>query len=397
MNAKQIKQINLCISAILFATLAATARADSIADLNGDGCVDLDDFAIFQQEYTGPACEVASFIVMNTVPAGGAGPDYTFDMSRDLITVSQFVTFINDAQANPANERGSNLDFQPNGDVGLPAGASNAVFDISDNTHEFFDNGIAYNDAAALGDRYTFDPARATHPIVGVTWTGAAKFCNWLTIDQGFKASQRAYAEGPAAADWRPVTITSKAWSTRDLNDAERQSLVDNIRGFRLPMDNVGTIIGFLDQQENIYNEWYKAAAFDPRAPDTFREGPGGEIISPDHWIYGFGRDTISGSDANFFASGDSFDDGTTPVGFYNGVNPGTNASANRFGLSDMSGNVWQWTQDYAADRTFHALRGGSWDFDFGDFLAVSDRGLLPTGASEPITGFRVLRVPDPN
>jgi formylglycine-generating enzyme required for sulfatase activity len=50
-----------------------------------------------------------------------SGPEYTFNMGRFEVTVSQYIAFLNDAEGNQDNERGANLAFRSWGDVGLPA------------------------------------------------------------------------------------------------------------------------------------------------------------------------------------------------------------------------------------------------------------------------------------
>ena len=48
--------------------------------------------------------------------------------------------------------------------------------------------------------------------------------------------------------------------------------------------------------------------------------------------------DTISGSDANYWDSGDQWDNDTSPVEYY---------AANGYRLYDMVGNVWEWVNDW--------------------------------------------------
>ena len=337
---------------------------------------------------------------MREVPGGGAGPGYAFRMGRYEITVSQFVAFLNNAEAHPS---GPHMVFQSGGDVGISGGQLDGMFDLSDNNNASFNNGITYSSAAVVGMRYGFNASRGNHPIVGVGWLGAVKFCNWLTIDQGLAVVERCYTEGSSMADWHPVTISGANWALRDLNAAERQDLVDNFPGFRLPMENVGFASAtWLSNQENTYNEWYKAAAYDPAAPGTTRTDPGGASVSPDHWFYGFGRDTRTGTDANYLGSAHPFQFGTTPVGYYDGTNHGgafgTNPNENPYAIFDLSGNVWEWGQDYA-DQVFvqHSLRSGSWvSAGVDDKLLASFRTSNLTEDTEINRGFRVVQVSQP-
>lgn len=102
---------------------------------------------------------------------------------------------------------------------------------------------------------------------------------------------------------------------------------------------------------------------------------------------------------ANFRESGSQWSGKqTAPVGSF---------GANRFGLYDMSGNVWEWTQDcwnenyhgapvdgkawQAGDCSRQVLRGGSWDFD-PEVARAAGRASSEPANRNIVLGFRLAR-----
>lgn len=155
------------------------------------------------------------------------------------------------------------------------------------------------------GSSFSISDFRASHPMVGVMWPGAASFCNWLSQANGLQAC------------YDPETWTC---------DFTRN-------GYRLPTEA----------------EWEYA-------------GRGGHL---DPYLnYPNGNNVIA-NQANIPQSGDPYETGpypqSTPVGFYDGSLrlksdfnwPGNAASyqtsdgANGFGLYDMQGNVWELLNDW--------------------------------------------------
>ncbi len=159
---------------------------------------------------------------------------------------------------------------------------------------------ISYN-----GSLFTMADFRANHPMVGVMWSGAAAFCNWLSVQNGLQ-----------------ICYNLQTWGCDFTKN-----------GYRLPSEA----------------EWEWA-------------GRGGHI-NP-YFNYPCG-DSLDINRANLPTSGDPYEAGTipqtTPVGFYDGtlkLNANYNwpssatsyqtlDGANGFGLYDMQGNAWEMLNDW--------------------------------------------------
>jgi formylglycine-generating enzyme required for sulfatase activity len=399
---------------------------------------------------------------MVTIPGSDPevnGPTYTYEISKYEITNAEYCTFLNDAeliqQSDPDDPRCTNMWFEP--------GTGNVYMtNIANRDYRLYwtsqlDSKIDYTPANSNGTRYSVETGFDDHPVGTVSWFGAAKFCNWLTIHAGMDASEICYHEGSTADAWYPITASN--WTANGLLDSERLDLVANYRGYRLPMDgiNAGTGDSICYVAANPYNEWYKAAAFDPAAPDTVRYGawdggsfadfteclsgpkegdsflppsaaclelfdyPVGDgdvdlqdftrfqrvepVHEPDHWVFGYGADTNTNADANLGNHGypPPFDE-TTPVGFYDGVHTlfdgtPTNDTRNQYALYDMCGNVAEWVSDtdlaHPWDSSYRAIRGGRWTSSGPEYAVNSVRNVvIARFCTYNNIGFRIVRSP---
>lgn len=180
------------------------------------------------------------------------------------------------------------------------------------------------------------------HPVTMVSWDDARKFCHWLTQKE------------------RSARLISAQQFYRLPTDAEwsRAAGLDN-ENAGLPMSKDARIRG-------VY-PWGKSWP-PPNAVGNYADRAAKEIFNGMRVI----RD---------------YDDGfptTSPVGRF---------PANRHGLYDMSGNVWQWCEDwYDPIRSNHVARGASWQSVEPRALLSSHRGSVPEGRGSSV-GFRCVLV----
>ena len=344
------------------------------------------------------------------------GPTYPYHIDRYEITNAQYCVFLNDAElalvTDPNDPRCTHMWIRSiNGDVFMTDVTSYSPGNEWDNrtlykTSDLPDSKIKYDISQAPGSRFYVLPSYDHHPVGTVSWYGAAKFCNWLTIRNGYGTEQRCYHEGDSPVDW--YAITASDWVNQGLLPEDRFELVRRYRGYRLPMDGVNVdntgpgVAHSWNIATNPYNEWYKAAAWDPNAPDTVRPGPGDyEEVQPDHWIFGFGADVYEPVDENTGQSFTIFPE-TTPVGWYNGINTladgtSTRDTRNRYGMYDLTGNVSEWVTDtslvYPWDTDDRAQRGGQYELSDLRWCTNTYRSIyIGRYFAENSEGFRIMR-----
>lgn len=314
------------------------------------------------------------------------GPAYDFWISTTEVTNDQFVAFLNDTLGNRNNLRGAFLYHDTDsGSVYLHDVEESVEGTEAPSPRHTV---VFYNATAGRirrqGDRYAVQTGFGRHPVVGVSWYGAVKYCNWLTLFSGLPSSARAYHEGPTIEDWRPSTADDATWMTVGLTDDQRERLATVAIGYRLPMDP-------LPSAPSAFGEWFKAA--------TARKALSGEMLFDS--VFGFGRNELAMTSANYLQSGDATVEGTNEVGYFDGIHfladgvTRTLGTENGYGLADLCGNVAEWTSEPFAlgEPTLRAVRGGSWTDAWNNpLLTNAVRQSVAADATPPTIGFRVVR-----
>jgi hypothetical protein len=169
------------------------------------------------------------------------------------------------------------------------------------------------------------------HPVVNVSWEDSQAFCKWLSAKEGLK--------------------------------------------YRLPTDR----------------EWSVAVGLEKEPIGGTPNEKNGKIPDVYPWGSGFplpsGAGNYSGQESGFgYGKIDGYADKhpfTAPVGSY---------TANKFGLYDLGGNVWEWCEDYYDGKSGRrVLRGVSWNTIVSTSLLSSYRSLSAAAYSGYDVGFRCV------
>ena len=292
------------------------------------------------------------------VEADGKANDYPVEISADQVAT---VTALFDLTAITATketpwENSLGMKFVPVPGAAVLFG----IWDTRVQDFEAFVNASGYN---ATKEMYSFQadawkqrgdswkspgfPQGPTHPVCGVSWEDAKAFCDWLTKKEqveGRIGRLQSYRL-PTDAEWSAaVGLTSESGNSPKDKDS---------------------------QLKDVYpwgTQWPPPPGAGNYAGEESRRG------APANWT------VINGYNDGFAR--------TAPVGSF---------AANRYGLFDIAGNVWQWCEDlYAPGSPWRVMRGASWhDADPGDLLS-SYRYYDQPGYRYDRYGFRCVLVANP-
>lgn len=258
------------------------------------------------------------------------------------------------------------------GDNLMPSGLATPVHSVSVSTFvidrrevslEYWNQVVAW----AQPRGYQFDnpgaAADADHPVNQISWYDAVKWCN-----------ARSEMEGLAPVYFTDATQTT-VYRTGEV-DLTNACVAWTHYGYRLPTEA----------------EWEKAARAGLASQNFPWPSPDPDFLAD-----------LTGEMANYWGSGDPYDNGTTPVGFYNGFQSILGPDMrNGLGLYDMAGNVaemcWDRIGSYMAGLQkdprgpdtggLRVVRGGSW-YDDPSKLRVPARQAAYPGVVAPNLGFR--------
>jgi formylglycine-generating enzyme required for sulfatase activity len=219
-----------------------------------------------------------------------------------------------------------------------------------------------------LADMSSRGGNRPNMPATGVSWNEAARFVNWLNISTGNKPAYK-FAIQPGEVGYNPNT-NIEPWSVGDVGYNPANWFRNSQARYVLPS----------------FNEWYKAAFYDPNT-GTYFDYPTGSNAAPM---------AVAGGTAAGSAVYDHFQQGPADITNAGGLSP--------YGTMAQAGNVHEWEETTFWRRvdddptTIRGARGGYWGtFTFGpEPLSAMNRIYgIPTFDSE-LYGFRIASIPEP-
>ena len=202
----------------------------------------------------------------------------------------------------------------------------------------------------------TQDSRGPNKPATNVNWNEAARFVNWLNTSTGNQAAYKFTTSG--------VNDNIALWQSGDAGYDATNPYRNSLAKYVLPS----------------YNEWYKAAYYDPNTSSYF-DYPTGSDTAPTPVASGTGANTA-------VYNGQP---GPADVNQAGGVSP--------YGVMGLGGNVWEWQETAFnsvndSPTSVRAVRGAAW-IHSATYLLSSVRGDwgggLSVGTQFGDLGFRVV------
>ena len=193
-------------------------------------------------------------------------------------------------------------------------------------------------------------------PATSVSWNEAARFVNWLNTSTGNQAAYKFTNTG--------VNDDIALWASDDAGYDVNNKYRNSLAKYVLPS----------------YNEWYKAAYYDPN-----KSGGAG------YYDYATGSNSAptavaSGTGTGTAVYGQSFGQGPADVTQAGGLSP--------YGVMGLGGNVFEWEESSSdlansSGSSSRGIRGGVW-YGSSFFLSSSARRSIDPSNEYNDLGFRV-------
>ncbi|MDZ4289293.1 MAG: SUMF1/EgtB/PvdO family nonheme iron enzyme, partial [Prosthecobacter sp.] len=245
------------------------------------------------------------------------------------------------------------MQFVPVPIIGGPTDGQRVLFSVWETRVQDYETFAkeAVSEWASTGSTQT--PA---HPAENVSWDDAQAYCEWLT--------ERERKAGKLSAQEHYRLPTDHEWSCA-MGIGEREDAA------KLPAEK------------------------DQRLPDVF---PWGSDWPPPANAGNYaGEELQPGVDAGKY---NYLKEKGLVAGYHDGhveLAPVASFAPNSLGLHDLSGNIWEWCEDwYDATQKGRVLRGASWWDSERGLLLASDRAHWTPEARRRYYGFRVVIAPAP-
>lgn len=239
-----------------------------------------------------------------------------------------------------------------------PAGRVNYIYDIG--KFEVSEDMITkYNANFGTSNNLviTKDARGINKPATGISWNEAARFVNWLNTSTGNQAAYK-FTSSDIIAN---IDLWTSGETGYDASNRYRNSLAK----YFLPS----------------YNEWYKAAYYDPTNITYFDYAIGSDIAP---------TVVTSGTAAGTAVYQQTFATGPADVTQAGGLSP--------YGVMGLGGNVYEWeeTSDDLTNSNVSSARGnrgGFWNNNSSSLSSTARPTILPSNGTN-ITGFRIASLP---